>query len=374
MLNHHQMALCKAFQRKFDKFCLVVTENREAIGYQMSQDAEFVLHYYDLKERKEALNFILAADVVIFGGCPDELIHLRMKENKLSFLYTERFFKKGVWRRFIPRTRKKIMERIGYYKDKNMYVLCASAYTTYDLSFVGYPVEKCFKWGYFPETKQYDDIKTIIEDKHPASILWAARFIEWKHPELPILVARRLKEEGYSFELNMIGSGSLEPKLLEMIKKYNLQNYVHMRGAMQPEKVREYMEQSRIFLFTSDQNEGWGAVANEAMNSGCAVVANHVIGSVPFLIQNKENGLIYQDGKFDNMYKMVKSLLENPAVCYTYGERAYKTIVEQWNAENAANSFFELCRILEKNENVILKNFMQGPCSPAVILKNNWFR
>ena len=121
MLNHHQMALCKAFQRKFDKFCLVVTENREAIGYQMSQDAEFVLHYYDLKERKEALNSILAADVVIFGGCPDELIHLRMKENKLSFLYTEKKKKKGVWRRFIPRTRKKIMERIGYYKDNVVY-------------------------------------------------------------------------------------------------------------------------------------------------------------------------------------------------------------------------------------------------------------
>ena len=32
------------------------------------------------------------------------------------------------------------------------------------------------------------------------------------------------------------------------------------------------------------------------MNSACAVVANSAIGSVPFLIKNKENGLIYENG------------------------------------------------------------------------------
>ena len=43
--------------------------------------------------------------------------------------------------------------------------------------------------------------------------------------------------------------------------------------------------------------DGWGAVANEAMNSACALVAGHMIGAVPYLIRQGENGLIYEDGK-----------------------------------------------------------------------------
>lgn len=51
---------------------------------------------------------------------------------------------------------------------------------------------------------------------------------------------------------------------------------------MKASEVRSYMEKADIYLFTSDFNEGWGAVLNESMNSGCAVVASHAIGSVPF--------------------------------------------------------------------------------------------
>jgi glycosyltransferase involved in cell wall biosynthesis len=61
---------------------------------------------------------------------------------------------------------------------------------------------------------------------------------------------------------------------------------------MAPEAVRDHMEAADIFLFTSDFNEGWGAVLNESMNSACAVVASHAIGSVPFLLKDGENGFI----------------------------------------------------------------------------------
>lgn len=62
----------------------------------------------------------------------------------------------------------------------------------------------------------------------------------------------------------------------------NLNDYVTFTGPVQSDKVRGFMERAGIFLFTSDRQEGWGAVLNESMNSGCAVVASHAIGSVPF--------------------------------------------------------------------------------------------
>ena len=62
----------------------------------------------------------------------------------------------------------------------------------------------------------------------------------------------------------------MEQQLRQMIHDKQLDDCVSMLGAMSPEKVRDYMEAADIFLFTSDFNEGWGAVLNEAMNSSCA--------------------------------------------------------------------------------------------------------
>ncbi len=111
------------------------------------------------------------------------------------------------------------------------------------------------------------------------SILWVGRLIKWKHPELAIIVAKMLRDSGYDFNMKIIGQGEMKAELIKMIKIYNLEKYIYFLDYMSPEKVREHMEQANIFLFTSDYNEGWGAVLNEAMNSGCSVVASHAIGT-----------------------------------------------------------------------------------------------
>ena len=109
--------------------------------------------------------------------------------------------------------------------------------------------------------------------KHPqASILWAGRLIGWKHPDASIELAASLKEKGYFFRMSVIGNGEMEAQLHEMIRRKGVEDCVEMLGAMSPDEVRAHMERADVFLFTSDFNEGWGAVLNESMNSGCAVV------------------------------------------------------------------------------------------------------
>ena len=157
-----------------------------------------------------------------------------------------------------------------------------------------------------------------------------------------------------------------------MISKYQLQDYVHMLGSMTPEQVRENMEEAGIYVFTSDFNEGWGSVLNESMNSGCAVVASHAIGSVPFLIKNNENGLIYKNGDLDSLYNKVKYLIDNPDKQEVFGKNAYHTIVDLWNAEVAAQRFLKFSEEIEKYGYCDL--YDDGPCSRAEVIKNDWFR
>ena len=108
-LNHHQIPFCEEIKTLCDEFCFIAMENGGVGGYQVSQEREYVIDYK--AETKRAENEILSADAVIFGASPDSLVNLRMKENKLSFIYSERIFKKGTWRRVIPKTRKHIKNR-----------------------------------------------------------------------------------------------------------------------------------------------------------------------------------------------------------------------------------------------------------------------
>ena len=178
-------------------------------------------------------------------------------------------------------------------------------------------------------------------------------------------MAKHLKQAGYKFHLSLIGNGELEDEIREMIKEEGVEDCVFMLGAMKPDEVRKHMEQSEIFICTSDFNEGWGAVMNESMNSACAVVASHAIGSVPFLINDGENGFVYKNGNIDDLFNKVKFLLDNPKKRKQVSLNAYKTMVETWNAENAVKQFLLLNDALTNGN--VGGTVEYGPCSFASI-------
>ncbi len=378
-LNHHQLPLCRELYKLCDgdfRFvaCTPINSERLSLGYEDMNAQPFVIRVYEGGEQlSEAIKWCMESDVAIHGSAWEKFARLRIEAELPIFRYSERIFKKGLIHAFSPCAVGSIYLKHTKYRKKPVYMLCASAFTAKDFALFGAYKNKAYRWGYFPEVKQYENIEKITEWKHPASILWVARLIEWKHPELPVILATRLKAEGYRFNIDIIGNGKMEEDIRRMIKDSGVEDCVHMLGSMPPEKVREHMEQSEIFLFTSDRNEGWGAVLNESMNSACAVVASHAIGSVPFLIKDGENGLIYKDGDVDSLYSKVKFLLDNSSERKRIGISAYNTLTKQWNAENAAKRFIDLAGavILEDNAPDI---FADGVCSRAPILKENWYK
>lgn len=373
--NHHQKSLSDALYNAFrNSFYFIQTEEmaieRKNMGWELKEYPQYVLNSYNPELTTYCQFLINEADVVIIGSAPEFLIKQRLKEKKLTFRYSERVYKKKCKWYELPARAVKYFFKHGCHK--NLYMLCASAYTAADYAKTFTFLNKCYKWGYFTEIKHYENIDTLIEEKQKNSILWVARFIDWKHPQHPIEIAKRLRDEGYSIQLKLIGNGILEQELKHLIEKQNLEDSVHLLGSMSPEEVRIHMEQSEIFLFTSDRNEGWGAVLNEAMNSGCAVVANHAIGSVPFLINNNENGFIYKNGDLDDLYTKVKYLLDHPNIRKKMSQNAYETMITEWNADNAAKRFLNLSQaILNGEKKPDLYN--SGVCSKSEVLKDNWY-
>jgi glycosyltransferase involved in cell wall biosynthesis len=358
------------YRRLGDDFHFVSTtvmrEERKKLGYSHDDSPSYVIHTYKSEYQKnKAIELINGADVVIAGSAPNELLLERIRQNRLLFRYSERIYKKPA--SFLRRAYHFYKLRRNDLFKKNIYMLCAGAYAASDFASLGMYKNRMYKWGYFPETKEYD-IDKLLSQKKKNTLMWCGRFIDWKHPDDAIELARRLKENGYDFSLNMVGTGIMEEELKALVLEYGLEDQVHFLGSMPPETVREYMEESEIFLFTSDRQEGWGAVLNEAMNSGCAVVASDEIGSVSYLIKESTNGIIYESGNIDMLYEKTKYLFDNYNEAFRMRVSAYTTITEEWNAVVATDRLHDLvsCILLAKNENV----YTSGPCSVVESISN----
>lgn len=385
-INHHQIPFCNAMYRLLEgAFCFVQTEPMEAERVQMGWDKgerpEYVRCFYE--EAEDCRRLILDSDMVLFGGTDEEsYITPRLEAGKPVMRYSERLYKTGQWKAVSPRGLLKKYKDHTRYRNAPSYLLCAGAYVPSDYHIVRAYPGKMYCWGYFPETKHYDLDRLLAEkgygQEKVSYLLWAARMIGWKHPELPLETATYLKERNLAFHMDIIGDGELGGKMRELAKAYGLEEYVSFLGYQPPEAVRRAMEKADIFLFTSDREEGWGAVANEAMNSACALVAGHMIGAVPYLVNNGENGLVYEDGKKEQLFSLTERLVKDRIYCKKLGRNGYRTITESWNAENAAVQLVKLIGQLlgnagkaagdRKNRERVSEIGQCTPCAPAPIL------
>ena len=361
--NHHQKYLSDALAARCDYTYIATTripEERIRLGYGMDCVPDYVCQYEEDPERAESR--LKEADVVIKGSAPEGLVRQCIRRGQPVFRYSERPLKiGGQWHKYLPRLVKWHWQNPW---GKPIYMLCASGYTAPDYARFGLFRGKAFRWGYFPEVKRYPAFRDMIEAKEPASILWAGRFLSWKHPDDALQAMNRLKPDFPDLRLTFIGTGEMEQTLRKLVLDLGLEHNVSFLGSMKPEEVRSHMEKASVFLFTSDRQEGWGAVVNEAMNSGCAVIASDAAGSVPYLIRDGENGIVYRSGDVEMLTEKIRYLLENPEEASRQGTGAYETMVTLWNAETAAERFLQMADAavhgLDMNQ-----LYDSGPCSPA---------
>ncbi|MBQ7944657.1 MAG: glycosyltransferase family 4 protein [Lachnospiraceae bacterium] len=374
-INHHQIPVARELYDKLkDDYVFIQTEPMEEERVKMGWASEldklpFLKLYY--KEPEVCSQLIMESDIVIFGGVEDEAyIQPRLQAGKIVIRMSERLYKEGQWKSISPRGRKKKYEDHGQYRDASVYLLCCGAYVASDFELIHAYPDKKFTWGYFPKVYEYD-LKTLFfkklhldkSGKKSIRLLWAGRFIDWKHPEYAVKAARDLKKKGISFQLDMVGGGDMEEYLKKLVAKYHLEEEVIFHGFQPPQNVRRYMEETDIFLFTSDYQEGWGAVLNEAMNSACAVVAGHGIGATPYLVRHEVNGLVYKNKCYREFREQVLALAANPELCKKLGIKAYETMVTTWNPKEAAKRLYAFCEGLMQGELICQSD--DGPMGKA---------
>ena len=371
-INHHQVWVADELYKLTNGHYTFVEmtgmpERFKQTGYQDFSCRPYVLKSWENAEAMEkAKELAIKAEVMIVGGydaLPLEILRCR-NTDKLVFDVSERWLKHGIINLFSPRLLKKLWYYHSLFYKKNIYKLCYSSFTANDMYFLHAYRDKCYKWGYFTKVDEFD-VESYVKGTPDTSIslIWCARFLKWKHPELAVKLAKRLKENGYRLTIDMFGSGVELDNTKQLCNRLGVEDVISFKGNKPNDEIIIEMRKHDIFLFTSDKNEGWGAVLNEAMSNGCAVVASNQIGSVPFLVKDGVNGMVFESENLESLYTKVVQLIEHPVERKRMVINAYHDMKNIWSPKMAARMLLTLIDDLQHGRD---SSIVEGPCSKAL--------
>ena len=375
-LNAHQLPLANEFNAMEGvdyTFVSLLATNGMVGRASLDDDYDFVVKEYESNAGAElAMRHAVEDDIVVFGDMAgkEQYVRARAKTGKPFFRYAERLLKRGDWWRFVPPKIYRTWNRFGRYKNDEMRVLCASAYTARDLGFFGFPVSKCLKWGYFPQVQEgkgaLDSITPLPRYKALCS---AQRLIPWKRVDLQVHALQRVISAGVDVKLTIAGDGPERRRLEALASELGVAGNVKFLGELSHNDTLALMHECGIFLATSDRNEGWGATVNEAMSMGCCVIASKDMGSVPYLIENGVNGFAFADSDADGIVFNILDVLNDGKLARCLGAAAMDTANNLWCAREAACRFERLSRaVVAKGFDAAFKEevFTHGPLSSSI--------
>ena len=115
-------------------------------------------------------------------------------------------------------------------------------------------------------------------------------------------------------------------------------------------------------------------MAGESLSCGCALVASEDIGSVPYLIKEGYNGLIFRGPSpyssmknpdmrsLEDLEQKVCALLEHRDRMAAMQKNAVELMYRLWSPKRAAESLLQLICDLKSGRETSIK---EGPCSKA---------
>jgi glycosyltransferase involved in cell wall biosynthesis len=180
----------------------------------------------------------------------------------------------------------------------------------------------------------------FINDKN---IVFAGRLIERKGADTLLKAFKLLIENGYSYNLWILGDGPHRPVIEKLVTDLGIEQYVMMPGSVN--NPTDYFSFSDFTVFPSYRGDGMMGTVLEAMASSAAVISTKNSGSEE-VIEDGVNGVIAEPGDEHRLAEDMKYLIEHED-CKNQLGKAAKEFVENkfsWNdhAHNLCNFINEV--------------------------------
>lgn len=163
------------------------------------------------------------------------------------------------------------------------------------------------------------------------------RVCQSKRQDRLVEIAKSLKDEGFSFKIQIIGSGDMQENIAQLIDKHGVADVVELLGMKT--NPYPYIKQADCFVLTSDF-EGFGIAVKEALLLGTPVISTAVSG-VKELLADGEFGMLCNIDTAD-VCSAMRRVLTDKTVLESYRKKA-----ESFNCGNKEIAD-KLLNIIEK--------------------------
>lgn len=365
--THHQAPLCRELVRFLgdDHFtmCLFepVDEERRRLGWA----AEVPKHPWiagppsSRRDIEQLIRIVCDADVAILGHCPPEIHTARAETGKLTFIMSERLWKKPFhwWRMLNPRFARGIKKYKDVANRDNVHYLAMGTYAASDVRRIGAYGDRLWTWAYFAEVASQPPQPRTDERLR---ILWAGRMLKLKGVDLLLKAVSHICDDSRFGGLDVVGAGPDKSRLLRLSHKLGLGDKCVFHTPVEAHQVRELMRKADIYVFPSNRYEGWGVVANEAMSEGAVLVANDQAGAAQVLIEHGRTGFLFPDRDVNNLADTLRTLMHNAELREAVRQAAWQNMQQLWNPRVGATRLIQLSHGLSGLG--VMPHFAEGPC------------
>ncbi len=369
IVSHHQLPLARELSRLVGennfRFCSTqaTDDERVRLGWNCHDDEPWILRAGEREsDRIQFEEWWDSADVVLCSERLFDKMENRLVQGKLCFYMSERWWKPplNVARLLHPRFFALAMKFRKISRSQYFHYLPVGPYAESDISVLVDLEERMWRWGYFTNVPFFES-KRIFSQSFQVRILWAGRMLNWKKVKTIILALSELTRNNIDFHLTLIGDGPERNKLERLAANFlNSKNYI-FRGPVLAAQVPEIMSKTDIYVLPSSAYEGWGAVVNEAMSCGCAVVASREAGAAAAMIKDEINGLLFNSGDYSKLAELLIRLVCSVELRQRLSKEAQCTIEEVWAPSVVAERFYNVAEALLSNKDVPFYGF--GPMS-----------
>lgn len=244
------------------------------------------------------------ADVLYTGGLrPIDLLEQRAMRGLKTLYYSERWFKPfhhlpGKLRMLVPKYRKMAESFVRVANEsQEVWFLPTGPWAKRDFLSLGVRSEKLIDWGYFVSPSA-GERRRLRKNGDPLKILWVGRDLWWKRV------------------------GDIEKAVALVARKESVVFTKLMKGSLA--EVRDAMRQHDLYVLASDENEGWGAALNEALEEGMNALGTFEAGSSAAMLPRER---LYHAGDWKALARLIERELRGELPPCSIGD---------WTAASAA--------------------------------------
>jgi colanic acid/amylovoran biosynthesis glycosyltransferase len=169
--------------------------------------------------------------------------------------------------------------------------------------------------------------------------------LNWvKGYEYALVAIRRLKDRGLSLLYEIVGDGvkAERQRILFTIQDLGLEGMVRLRGALEPEEVRNALREADVFLLPS-LSEGISNAALEAMSCGLPLAGSDC-GGMREAVRDGVEGFLAAPRDVEALAACVEQLALNPGMRRSMGRAARERILREFSLPAQTAAFLELYR------------------------------